>query len=400
MKKNLKDSMFLIIILFVFLTLPFNVDAKQTNTYIRESDFNYDELISGDTVGIDDSIFYTPVEEQNFKYFDRDKVTKFEYYIIDSIDSKGNIEYKKYDFSKSPKSVWNPKSSSVYNTSGYAYDINVDTVEYYNSCNKVDGWMFDSDERDGGLCNIILPAVNGKIVRWRFDGKEYGDKKDIEVCKYKGHFLNDLYSSCDKTQEEPENTYIGTYEYYTSYVYKFYQLPEEKPKVKITCDSNKLTAGKTSKCKVNISYKYGVSNVLFDITSDKFKISNLQIDDFWDSDWTVKKIDNGFSLKYFSDFLLTFDKFESEIATFEVTADEDIDDIVTSLKTSDIKFVEKTGESIASNNSNSGDESVSNDKINNIINPNTFSDSYYLVVAILLIGLICFIQIKSKAKSK
>lgn len=394
MKKNLKDSMFLIIILFVFLTLPFNVDAKQTNTYIRESDFNYDELISGDTVGIDGSIFYTPVEEQNFKYFDRDKVTKFEYYIIDSIDSKGNIEYKKYDFSKSPKSVWNPKSSSVYNTSGYAYDINVDTVEYYNSCNKVDGWMFDSDERDGGLCNIILPAVNGKIVRWRFDGKEYGDKKDIDVCKYKGTFMY-LYSSCDKTQDEPENTYIGTYEYYTSYVYKFYQLPEEKPKVKITCDSNKLTAGKTSKCKVNISYKYGVSNVLFDITSDKFKISNLQIDDFWDSDWTVKKIDNGFSLKYFSDFLLTFDKFESEIATFEVTSDKNIDDVVSSMKTTNFKYVDKTGE-----NTIPDDKSTLGDKINKIINPNTYRDNYYLVIGILIIGLICFIQMKSKAKSK
>ena len=36
----------------------------------------------------------------------------------------------------------------------------------------------------------------------------------------------------------------------------------------------------------------------------------------------------------------------------------------------------------------------------NIINPSTFRDNYYLVIGILIVGLICFIQMKSKTKRK
>ena len=65
------------------------------------------------------------------------------------------------------------------------------------------------------------------------------------------------------------------------------------------------------------------------------------------------------------------------------------------MKTTNFKYVDKTGE-----NTIPDGKSTLGDKINKIINPNTYRDNYYLVIGILIIGLICFIQMKSKAKSK
>ena len=48
MEKVLKDSRLLIIILFVFLTLPFNVEAKGYNWTILEWNIDKAEFISGD----------------------------------------------------------------------------------------------------------------------------------------------------------------------------------------------------------------------------------------------------------------------------------------------------------------------------------------------------------------
>ena len=415
MRNTFKNSWGFIFILVVSFILPFNVEAKQKNTYVLEYKFDDEELISGDTIHINDATTYIPIEEQDFRLYNEYKVTKFEYYIIDNIDSNGNIKYKKYDFTNSNKNIWNPESSTLYDLSGAVYDFFPDTVEYYSIC-KYGLESFDYSE---GCCNIVLPAVNGKVVRWKFDSKENVDKKNIDICKFQDKvFSSDIYySSCDKIDSDYNSTYAATYEYYTSSVYRFYQVPDETPKVNVTCDSNKLSAGGTAKCKVNASSKYALSNILFDITSDKLKISNLQFDDYWEyySDyWDSKEIDNGYSINftyvnssgcdypyYCGDpggFKYLFDFSFNEnpvVATFDVTSDEDIDDVVSSLKTTNFKYVDKTGE-----NTIPDDKDDSDNKISNILNPSTFRNSYYLVIGILIIGGICFIQLRSKKKSK
>ena len=83
MEKVLKDSRLLIFILFVLLTLPFNVEAKQTNTCISEyqfeseSEFGRSEFISGDTIIIGGSTYYMPVEKQDFSLYSEDIITNF-----------------------------------------------------------------------------------------------------------------------------------------------------------------------------------------------------------------------------------------------------------------------------------------------------------------------------------
>ena len=407
MRNTLKNSLMFIMILFLTLVLPFNVEAKQTNTYIEDSNFDREELISGDTISISESVFYSPIEEQNFKLYDKDKVIRIEYYIIDGVDSNGNIKYKKYDYSTSNKSAWNPKSSSYFIWSGDIYDdFTFDATEdYYNSCSRDDD-LFYSDY--DGVCNVILPAVNGKIVRWKFDSKTQEDRKNIDVCSYKD-FYRTTYFPCDKTQDMTDSTYIGKYDYYTSTVYKFYEISLEKPKLKITCDNNKLSAGKTTKCKINFSYKYGLSNLLFDITSDNLRIENLQINNYWEDDedydedysvnyskyWTTNETDNGYSIGFTYDERVNDFENDPLIATFDIIADEDIDDVVKSIEKSDIKYVEKTGDGIATDK-----EPVVDDKIDSVINPETFRNNYYLIIGIVIIGGICFIQLRSKAKGK
>ena len=404
MRNIFKKSCVFIIILFLTLILPFNVLAKQSNTFIDEDYFDSEELISGDTLRLGDATTYIPVDNQNLSFTKKDKVSNIEYYIIDSIDSNGNIKYKKYDFSNSDKSVWYPDSSSVFNTSGYDYSdfkIVADTVDFYNSCSASRNNNYLFSDNDSGYCNIVLPSINGKISRWRFDSLDYEDEKDVDLCKFV-HLIwsNDFYySSCDTVDDQYEkSTYVGTYKYYTSYVYKFYQLPDEQPETKITCDTNMLNSGKTSKCTINFSYKYGLSNILFDITSDKLKISNLQFDDYWEDDtdsWTSKEITNGYSLSFAYKYRITDYYNNPVIATFDVTADENIDDVVALLNTSDIKYVEKTGDGIVSNG-----DSDSGDITDNILNPSTFRNSYYLVIGIIIIGGISFIQLRSKKKNK
>ena len=421
MRNTFKNSWKFIIILFVSIILPFNVEAKQTNTFIEERNFGWQELISGDTVSIKDYLFYTPVKEiepiddQEIKLRDKDKVITLEYYVIDSVDSNGNIKYKKYDYTKLDKSNWATNISSFYTWSGIRFDFNyTDNPEYYNTCIIGDlmyndyGWTTD--------CNVFLPAVNGKIVRWRFGNKEQGDKKEIEVCK---KYINNgviVCSLCDKIDDGSDGTYIGKYEYYTSTVYKFYELPEEKPKTKITCDSNKLSAGETTKCKINFSYKYGLSNILFDIASDKLKINNFQINDYWndypfddldfsfdDSDyWSFREFENGYSINFTYDYLFDWPFYANPvIATFEVTTDEDVDDVVDSIEKSDIKYIDKTGDGISNGEEPIVDDNTgSDDNTNNILNPSTFRNSYYLIIGILIIGGICFIQLRSKKKNK
>ena len=240
---------------------------------------------------------------------------------------------------------------------------------------------------------------------------KYSDKKKLDVCKYSS-FIDTYYSLCGKTDSEFKSTYIGTYEYYTSYVYKFYEIPDEKPQLKVMCDNNKLTAGQTTKCKANISYKYGLSNILFNITSDKLKISNLQIEDYnLGNTWTSKEIDNGYSMNFVFDHLTNAFKYNPIIATFEVSSDSDVNNVLSSLKATNFRYVNKLGENTLSdvdlsdkNNSNENKDDMENisdkESKDNIINPSTFRDNYYLVIGILIVGLICFIQMKSKAKSK
>ena len=411
MENVLKDSRLLIIILFVFLTLPFNVEAKQTNTCISEyqfeseSEFGRSEFISGDTIMIAGSTYYKPVEKQDFYLYNEDKVTNFEYYIIDSIDSDGNIKYKKYDFSNSDRSVWYPNDSIFYDLSGRVYDY-LETAEFFNSCKKGrknDYYLMQLGTFYSGGCNVFLPAANGKITRWKFDSFKYSDKKKLNVCKYSS-FIDTYYSLCGKTDSELKSTYIGRYEYYTSYVYKFYEIPDEKPQLKVMCDNNKLTAGQTTKCKANISYKYGLSNILFNITSDKLKISNLQIEDYnLGNTWTPKEIDNGYSMNFVFDHLTNAFKYNPIIATFDVSSDSDVNNVLSSLKATNFKYVNKLGENTLSDASFGVDLENEKDNIenkDNIINPSTFRDNYYLVIGILIVGLICFIQMKSKTKRK
>ena len=396
MEKVLKDSRLLIIILFVFLTLPFNVEAKGYNWTILEWNIDKAEFISGDDVSLDN--VYIPVDAQEFEVYNEDKDINFEYYIIDSIDSKGNIKYKKYDFSKAEKRVWYPDGYLFRSYSGGSImDVSGEPLlESFNSCKKnniykkYDIYIF---------CRIVLPAINGKVSRWKFDSIEYGDKKEIDVCRYK-EYGSYFYSLCDKTKDELENTYIGTYEYYTSYVYKFYEIPDEKPQLKVICDNNKLAKGETTKCRVNFSYKYMLSNVLFNITSDKLKISNFKVVD--DLDWDSSEIDDGMSLKFLNNSKSYYIK-DKEIATFDVSSDSDVNNVLAALKRTNFRYVDKLGENTLSDASFGVDLENKKDNIvnkDNIINPSTFRDNYYLVIGILIVGLICFIQMKSKAKSK
>ena len=407
MEKVLKDSRLLIIILFVLLTLPFNVEAKQTNTCISEYDFESEfgssEFISGDTIMIGRSTYYKPVEKQDFNLYTEDKITNFEYYIIDSIDSSGNIKYKKYDFTNSDRSVWYPKDSIFYDMSGRVYEYPLETAEFFNSCKKGrknDYYLMELGTLYSGGCNVFLPAANGKITRWKFDSFKYSDKKKLDVCEYNRSFVSTYYSLCGKTDSEFKSTYIGTYEFYTSYVYKFYEISDEKPQLKVICDNNKLAKGETTKCRVNFSYKYMLSNVLFNITSDKLKISNFKVVD--DLDWDSSEIDDGMSLKFLNNSKSYYIK-DKEIATFDVSSDSDVNNVLAALKRTNFRYVDKLGENTLSDASFGVDLENKKDNIvnkDNIINPSTFRDNYYLVIGILIVGLICFIQMKSKAKSK
>ncbi len=395
MKKFLKDSRLLIIVLFVLLTLPFGVEAKGYYGNVQEKYLDLSELSSGDDISIENVFEYVPVDSQKFDVYNEDRVTKFEYYIIDSIDSKGNIKYKEYDFSKAGKSVWYPDGYELSDASGgMAWFPGENLVDNFYLCNKDNLYYKYYDT----LCRIVLPAVNGKISRWKFDGKKYSNKKEIDVCRYKDYHLSS-YSPCDKTIDKPENTYIGTYEYYTSYVYKFYEVPDEKPQLKVTCDNNKLTKGETTKCRVNFSYKYIFGNVSFNILSNKLKISNFKV--FDDLDWDVSEIDNGLSLN-FLDYSNDYIK-DKEIATFDVSSDSDVNNVLASLRRTDFKYIDKLGENTLSDVSFDVDLENKKDNIenkDNIINPRTFRDNYYLVIGILIVGLICFIQMKSKTKRK
>ena len=397
----LKKCWAIIFILVVSFILPFNVEAKGYNWDIMDKNFDEAEFISGDDVTFDNE--YISVGDQEFEVYNVDKSRNFEYYIIDSIDSKGNIKYKKYDFSKAAKSVWYPDGYVFrgYSHSGSIIDVSGKSLlESFISCQKDN--IYKEYESS---CRIVLPAINGKISRWKFDSKKYSNKKEIDVCRYKNYPFS-LYAPCDKTADEPENTYIGTYEFYTSYVYKFYEVSDEKPQLKVMCDNNKLTAGQTTKCKANISYKYWLSNILFNITSDKLKISNFKVgDDDWDwgNTWTPKEIDNGYSMDFAFGHHINPFEYNPVIATFDVSSDSDVNNVLASLRRTNFRYIDRLGENTLSDASFDVDLENKKDNIvnkDNISNPSTFRDNYYLVIGILIVGLICFIQMKSKAKSK
>ena len=393
MNKILKRSLMLIFVLFMSLILPFSVEAKSKNSVIKETELKGSELISGDEIVVKDIYEYVATDDQKYNFDTINKVTNFEYYIIDSIDSKGNIKYKKYDFKDSPESVWYPEGYKFHIFSGDEGPFpNANVFINFSSCSYLNS-MYDSHNMDIG-CKVVLPAINGKISRWRFDEKKYGEKSKIDVCLGSGNF----YVSCSN---EPDESYVGTYEFYTSYVNKFYEIPNKKPKLTVVCDTNKLSHGKSTKCKVNFSYEYALDNVLFNITSDKLKISKFEVID----EWNAEDTDEGYSLIYYGDGNDTYYKDGKDIATFEVTTDADVNDILASLTATDFRYIDKLGENTLDDFSLDFD--LGNDKDNNndnkdnsIINPNTFKNSYYLLIGILIIGGISFIQIKSKRKNK
>lgn len=399
MIKFFKKCWVIIFLLIISFLLPFNVEAKGYYDSVSEESLDEAELISGDDVSLDNK--YIPVEDQEFNIYNEDKDRNFEYYIIDSIDSKGNIKYKKYDFSKADKNIWYPDGYVFHDSSGQPIGVSGKSLlESFNSCQKDN--IYKEYESS---CRIVLPAINGKVSRWKFDEKKYGDKKKINVCRYKIFYssLEGLkflysYSSCDEVKDEPESTYIGTYEFYTSYVYKFYEIPGEKPQLKVTCDNNKLAKGETTKCRASFSYKYS-AYATFNILSNKLKISNFKVVDGYHCN--ANEIDNGLSLEYGNDSKnYTNDK---EFATFDVSSDSDVNNVLASLRRTNFKYIDKLGENTLSDASFDVDLENKKDNIenkDNIINPSTFRDNYYLVIGILIVGLICFIQMKSKAKSK
>ena len=395
MIKFLKKYWVIIFILFISFLLPFNVEAKVLyNKSVSEESLDEAELISGDDVFFKYAFRYVPVDDQNIFVTNEDKVIKFEYYIIDSIDSKGNIKYKKYDFSKADKSVWYPEEYIFRDDRGEMTEFPGKTlVENFYSCQK-DNLYNEYDKS----CRIVLPAINGKISRWKFDSIKYDDKKNTDLCEFSGSH----YYVCSSEHSK----YVGTYEFYTSYVYKFYEAPDEKPQLKVMCDNNKLIAGQTTKCKANISYKYGLSNMLFNITSDKLKISNFKVgDDDWDwgNTWTPKEIDNGYSMDFAFGHHINPFQYNPVIATFDVSSDSDVNNVLASLRRTNFRYIDRLGENTLSDASFDVDLENKKDNIvnkDNIINPSTFRDNYYLVIGILIVGLICFIQMKSKAKSK
>ena len=394
MIKFLKKCWVIIFILFVSFLLTFNVEAKGYYGSVPEEYLDEAELISGDDVFLDNK--YIPVDDQMFDVYvyNEDRSTNFEYYIIDSIDSKGNIKYKKYDFSKADKSVWYPDEYvfSNYRYSGDIIDVSGKSLlESFISCQKDNIYReYDSS------CRIVLPAINGKISRWKFESKKYGDKMNNDVCNGSG-----FYYACDS---KLDSEYVGTYEFYSSYVYKFYEVPDEKPQLKVTCDNNKLSKGETTKCRINFSYKYN-AYAQFNILSNKLKISNFKVADGYHCN--ANEIDNGLSLEYGNDSEnYTNDK---EFATFDVSSDSDVNNVLASLRRTNFRYIDRLGENTLSDASfdvdleNKKDNIVNKDNIeskDNIINPSTFRDNYYLVIGILILGLICFIQMKSKAKSK
>ena len=393
MIKFFKKCWVIIFLLIISFLLPFNVEAKVLyNKSVSEESLNEAELISGDDVFFKYAFRYVPVDDQNIFVTNEDKVIKFEYYIIDSIDSKGNIKYKKYDFSKADKSVWYPEEYIFRDDRGEMTEFPGKTlVENFYSCQK-DNLYNEYDKS----CRIVLPAINGKISRWKFDSIKYDDKKNTDLCEFSGSH----YYVCSSEHSK----YVGTYEFYTSYVYKFYEIPDEKPQLKVTCDNNKLAKGETTKCRVSFSYKYNVS-AQFNILSNKLKISNFKVVDGYHCN--VNEIDNGLLFGYFNDSNGYIK--DKEFATFDVSSDSDVNNVLASLKRTNFRYIDRLGENTLSDASfdvdleNEKDNIVNKDNIenkDNIINPNTFRDNYYLVIGILIVGLICFIQMKSKAKSK
>ena len=390
MNNFFKKCWVIILILFISFLLPFNVEAKGFYGSVQEEDFDENELISGDDVHL---YKYIPVDGQDFEVYNGRKIANFEYYIIDSIDSKGNIKYKEYDFSKASKNVWYPDGYVFRGHSGQPLDVSGKSLlESFNSCQKNNIY-----EEYYGSCNIVLPAINGKISRWKFDSIKYGDKKNTDLCRStsRGYYY---IGGCDFSSPE----YFGTYEFYSSYVYKFYEVPDEKPQLKVTCDDNKLSKGEVIKCKANFSYKYMLRDVAFNITSDKLKISNLNT-------WISNEIDNGYSMHFVFDDPVDAFKDNPVIATFDVSSDGDVNNVLAALKRTHFRYIDKLGENTLPDSSfdvdleNKKDNIVNKDNIenkDNIINPSTFRDNYYLVIGILIVGLICFIQMKSKAKSK
>lgn len=382
MNKFLKRSWVFIIALLLSLLLPFNVEAKIRNAVIEEKNLDGSELISGDDIVVRNIYEYIAVDDQKYNFDTIKKVTNFKYYIIDSIDDKGNIKYKEYDFTNSPQSVWYPEGYVFHKFDGTETDFPGKTiVESFTSCNNLND-IYDYDNQDVA-CKVALPSINGKIARWRFDQKEYGDKTKIDICNISGRY----YSSCYNDDYE-DNPYVGQLEFYTSYVYKFYEVPEIKPELKVTCDTNKLGKGKMSKCKINFSYKYALSDVTFDLTSDKLKISNMKPT----TDWTSSDTNGGYTLKYSNaegngDF-----KDGVDIATFEVTGDGNINDILASLTSTNFKYTDVLGEKTLS------DIKLDFDLGDEVNNPNTFKNSYYLIIGILIIGGIFFIQVKGRRK--
>ena len=387
MIKFLKKYWVIIFLLFISFLLPFNVEAKELyNESVLEERLYEAELISGDDVFFKYAFGYVPVDDQNFFVTNEDKVIKFEYYIIDSIDSKGNIKYKKYDFSKADKSVWYPEGYIFRDYRGEMTEFpGENLVDNFYLCQKDN--LYDKHNKS---CRIVLPAINGKISRWKFGSFKYDDKKNTDLCEFSGSH----YYVCNSEHSK----YVGTYEFYSSYVYKFYEIPDEKPQLKVTCDNNKLAKGETTKCRVSFSYKYNVS-AQFNILSNKLKISNFKVVDGYHCN--VNEIDNGLLFGYFNDSNGYIK--DKEIATFDVSSDSDVNNVLASLRRTNFRYIDRLGENTLSDASFDVDLENKKDNIenkDNIINPNTFRDNYYLVIGILIVGLICFIQMKSKAKSK
>ena len=382
MNKFLRMNLVFIVVLFVSLILPFNVDAKIRNVVIEEKNLEESELISGDDIALNDIFEYIAVDDQKYNFMSLNKVTKFEYYIIDSIDSNGNVKYKEYNISNLPESDWYPEGYVFHDFDGSEAEFPSDSlVENFTSC-SFSNEMYNYDN-DTYRCKVILPAINKKISRWRLGSKDFGDKTKYDICYISGRY----YSKCYNDDYE-DNPYVGKMEYYTSYVYKFYEVPEIKPELKVTCDTNKLGKGKMSKCKINFSYKYALSDVTFDLTSDKLKISNMKPT----TDWTSSDTNGGYTLKYSNaegngDF-----KDGVDIATFEVTGDGNINDILASLTSTNFKYTDVLGEKTLS------DIKLDFDLGDEVNNPNTFKNSYYLIIGILIIGGIFFIQVKGRRK--
>ena len=236
--------------------------------------------------------------------------------------------------------------------------------------------FYDNNNKNIGEISISVPDSQRPNIIIQNDYSEYWKVTNIKIEEYSYYYGR-----------------AGNFKvvYFTLRPYEY-----KNPEISINCDSETITYGETTECKVNLNYYSQMSSISFKLNTDDYDIDGIEPTD----DWKDLEVGEDGTISLNSTENLTLDKNNSTIISFRISPKENtVIDNLDNIQLSNINY----SDNIVSNNTISDSNTTVKQKLkeenkeektkdgnskNILKNPSTGLMKFYISIILLFVVVI------------